>query len=244
MSLQLPDTWRSFQVSQSPLLHHFPHRLERGPLPSTGITRPPRYYGPIRLPTSPGLALTGLRLVSRLRPRDGVSRVASALVVYVPSPLPRWSCWVLIAPFPSSGSFPCEVVRSASTLLFSRPAQRLLTLPPAHSPNRLTILSIEGFRRLVALPPAPIATGWSDPCREGFAPSQELCLSTAHDFIITTPGSRFSVHTADGAATEVAGAKVYDTVEMIASALAGAGGTFVPSLQAAFSTLASTLDGA
>src|ERR1700738_1565735 len=196
MSLQLPDTWRSFQVSQSPLLHHFPHRLERGPLPSTGITRPPRYYGPIRLPTSPGLALTGLRLVSRLRPRDGVSRVASALVVYVPSPLPRWSCWVLIAPFPSSGSFPCEVVRSAPTLLVSRRAQRFLTLQPAHSPNRLTILSIEGFRRLVALPSAPIATGWSDPCREGFAPSQELCLSTAHDFITTTLAFRFSVHTA------------------------------------------------
>src|ERR1700694_5503731 len=87
-----------------------------------------------------------------------------------------------------SGSFPCEVVRSASTLLFSRPAQRLLTLQPVHSPNRLTILSIEGFRRLVALPPAPIATGWSDPCREGFAPSQELCLSTAHDFITTMVG--------------------------------------------------------
>ena len=102
---------------------------------------------------------------------------------------------MLIAPFPSSGSFPCEVVRSASTLLFSRPAQRLLTLQPAHSPNRLTILSIEGFRRLVALPSAPIATGWSDPCREGFAPSQELCLSTAHDFIATTSGFSFSVHT-------------------------------------------------
>ena len=102
---------------------------------------------------------------------------------------------MLIAPFPSSGSFPCEVVRSASTLLFSRPAQRLLTLQPVHSPNRLTILSIEGFRRLVALPPAPIATGWSDPCREGFAPSQELCLSTAHDFITTTLAFRFSVHT-------------------------------------------------
>ena len=102
---------------------------------------------------------------------------------------------MLIAPFPSSGSFPCEVVRSASTLLFSRPAQRLLTLQPAHSPNRLTILSIEGFRRLVALPSAPIATGWSDPCREGFAPSQELCLSTAHDFITTMLGVRvFGTH--------------------------------------------------
>src|ERR1700722_8781323 len=122
-----------------------------------------------------------------------VSRVASALVAYVPSPLPRWSCWVLIAPFPSSGGLPCEVVRSASTLLFSKPAQRLLTLQPTHSPNRLTTLSIEGFRRLGALPSAPIATGWSDPCREGFAPSQELCLSTAHD--TTTSELGFSVQT-------------------------------------------------
>jgi hypothetical protein len=43
-------------------------------------------------------------------------------------------------------------------------------------------LSIGGFRRLVAFPPAPIATGWSDPCRKGLSPSQELCLSTAHDY--------------------------------------------------------------
>jgi hypothetical protein len=43
-------------------------------------------------------------------------------------------------------------------------------------------LSIGGFRRVVASSPAPIATGWSDPCREGLAPSQELCLSTAHDY--------------------------------------------------------------
>ena len=94
---------------------------------------PSAHYEPNRLPAAPGLAFTGLRLVSRSRPRDGVSRVAPVLVVYVPSPLPRWSCWVLIAPSPSSGSFPCEVVRSASTLLFSRPAQRLLKLQPAHS---------------------------------------------------------------------------------------------------------------
>lgn len=49
---------------------------------------------------------------------------------------------------------------------------------------------------------------------------------------------------ADGAATEIAGEKVYDTVEMIASLLAGAGGSFTPSLQAAFASLASVLDGA
>ena len=57
-------------------------------------------------------------------------------------------------------------------------------------------LSTGGFRQVVAFPPAPIATGWSDPCREGLAPSQELCLSTAHDFTTTTPELKFSVHTA------------------------------------------------
>jgi hypothetical protein len=43
-------------------------------------------------------------------------------------------------------------------------------------------LSTGGFRQVVAFPPAPIATGWSDPCRKGLAPSQEPCLSTAHDY--------------------------------------------------------------
>jgi len=57
-------------------------------------------------------------LVFRFRPRDGVSRVAPILVVCVPSSLPRWSCWVPVALFPSSGSFPCAIARSASTSLF------------------------------------------------------------------------------------------------------------------------------
>jgi hypothetical protein len=56
-------------------------------------------------------------------------------------------------------------------------------------------LSTGGFRQVVAFPPAPIATGWSDPCREGLAPSQEPCLSTAHDFITTMAVLKFSVHT-------------------------------------------------
>ena len=38
-------------------------RLEPRPLPSTGITRLHRYYGPLRHPTAPGLSLTGVRLV-------------------------------------------------------------------------------------------------------------------------------------------------------------------------------------
>jgi VCBS repeat-containing protein len=71
-----------------------------------------------------------------------------------------------------------------------------------------------------------------------------LGLSSTLNLTTFDPIAAAQSGSADGAATEVAGAKVYDTVEMIASALAGAGGTFTPSLQAAFSTLASTLDGA
>ena len=37
--------------------------LELRPLPSTGITRLPRYYRPLRHPKAPGLSLAGVRLV-------------------------------------------------------------------------------------------------------------------------------------------------------------------------------------
>src|SRR6516164_6907683 len=37
--------------------------LEPRPLPSTGITRLPRYCGPLRHPSAPGLSLTGVRLI-------------------------------------------------------------------------------------------------------------------------------------------------------------------------------------
>jgi hypothetical protein len=55
-------------------------------------------------------------------------------------------------------------------------------------------LYIEGFRQVVAFPPAPIATGWSDPCREGLAPSQEPCLSTAHAYVVLSPVTGLSCH--------------------------------------------------
>ena len=42
--------------------------LELGPLPSTGVTRLPRYYEPVRHPRRPGLSLTGVRLGFRSPP--------------------------------------------------------------------------------------------------------------------------------------------------------------------------------
>src|SRR6266478_1234594 len=38
-------------------------RLELRSLPSPGVTRLQRYYEPLRLPTAPGLSLTGVRLI-------------------------------------------------------------------------------------------------------------------------------------------------------------------------------------
>jgi hypothetical protein len=58
---------------------------------------------------------------------------------------------------------PCEKVRSAPATVFSRPAQRLLTLWPARSPSRHATLYIESSDRFVASAAASIATGWSFP---------------------------------------------------------------------------------
>ena len=55
--------------------------LELRPLPSTGVTRRPRYYEPLRHPRWPGLSLTGVRLRVTRPPPLGVSRVALDLRV-------------------------------------------------------------------------------------------------------------------------------------------------------------------
>jgi hypothetical protein len=106
-------------------------------LPSTGVTRLPRYYGPVRLPRRPGLSLAGVRLV--LRPPLGVSRVACAL------PVPTCRRHYPGGITGEGGSFP-ERTRdsglphpfagSAPTFPVSRPAQRSLALRPAGSRNR------------------------------------------------------------------------------------------------------------
>src|SRR5262249_19701347 len=113
--------------------------LELGPLPSAGITRRRRYYGPLRHPGRPGLSLTGVRLSPRDSP-PGASRVA---------PVPPSRHAVVITPVDSLGRFargpaysslalivsdvglPRVSAGSASTLIVSRPARRSLALRPA-----------------------------------------------------------------------------------------------------------------
>src|SRR5215831_1573310 len=112
-------------------------RLQLGPLPSTGITRLPQYYEPFRHPSQPGPSLTSCQLIHTAI-TAGTSRV-----VYGPL------CLHAIAFTPAGLMESCSLVSSinfdlprnrggsAPALVVSRPAQRLLTLRPACSPDRL-----------------------------------------------------------------------------------------------------------
>ena len=87
-----------------------------------------------------------------------------------------------VARFPAGGSLPRQKGGSASALLVSEPAQRSLALQPAWSQSRPRRPRYIGVLQAMSLPPspAPIATGWSDSCRAGFAPARRRRLSTAH----------------------------------------------------------------
>jgi len=78
---------------------------------------------------------------------------------------------------------PCVTVRSAPAIVFSRPAQRSLTLRPARSPSRQATLYTESSDSFVASAAASIATGWSEPVpgRE-LHPLKSTRLFTAHFF--------------------------------------------------------------
>jgi VCBS repeat-containing protein len=71
-----------------------------------------------------------------------------------------------------------------------------------------------------------------------------LGLSSSLDLTTFDPIAAAQVGNADGAATDVAVAKVYDTVSLIASALAGAGGDFATAGDDAFAAIAAAIGGA
>jgi hypothetical protein len=146
------------------------------PLPSTGITRFPRYYEPLRLPARPDASLTSRRLV--LRPPDRVSRVAS------PTPLP---CAIAITPaeyedhdvrLSSIGGLPRPGGGSASaTSVFgacvtfngcgNKPDPQPVLWPIGSLSRPRRPVDIEGSRRFVASPTTSTASGWNVSCRRG-----------------------------------------------------------------------------
>ena len=99
------------------------------PLSSTGITRPLRYYGPLRHLSRPGPALAGLRFEASAPPQEA-SRVASELLyIHALATTPAEPQRTLLSRDLLHGtSLPHIGGGSASALDFSRPAWRSLTL--------------------------------------------------------------------------------------------------------------------
>ena len=120
----------------------------------------------------------------------GVCAPPAGLPVLLPSPssmraaatTPAEPADARVARFPAGGSLPRQKGGSASALLVSGPAQRSLALQPAWPLSRPRRPRYIGVLQAMSLPPspAPIATGWSDSCRAGFAPARRRRLSTAH----------------------------------------------------------------
>ena len=139
------------------------------PLPSTGVARLPRYYEPLRHPTRPGRSLASCQLIL-IMITAGASRVASGLLcVHAIAITPAGSMKLVRSSISTISGLPCVTVRSALAIVFSGPAQRLLTLWPARSPSRLATLYIESSDSFVASAAVSIATGWSEP-----VPGREL----------------------------------------------------------------------
>ena len=108
-------------------------RSEPRPLPSTGVTRLPRYYGPLRHLTAPGPSVTGFRLaVSGHAARLPVLRALSLCTCCRPYPGTATGGPALLIR-PAISAFPERVVGSACASSFSRLARRSLALRPAHS---------------------------------------------------------------------------------------------------------------
>ena len=135
------NLWRFRGLQGFPNPHSF-HAcyvdLEPRPLPSIGITLFPRYYGPLRHPAAPRLALTGFRLIARTISLQGFPCCACLPLPYMPSPIPRRNHRLLFSfASPMATAFP---VLSAGWLP-QHPFRGLhsvhITLRPACSPSSL-----------------------------------------------------------------------------------------------------------
>src|SRR5882757_8708254 len=107
--------------------------LELRSLPSTGVTRLPRYYEPLRHPRAPSLSLTGFRLVIADH-AWGFPCFVRFPCVHAAATTPAQRLNVSLRSFhPDVSVFPERVVGSTCALSFSRLARRSLALRPAHS---------------------------------------------------------------------------------------------------------------
>ena len=150
-------------IANLPFCRRFlrPPSTEAPSLP--GVTRLHRYYEPLRHPSQPSLSLTSCQLIPTAI-TAGTSRVSyGPLRLHAVANTPAGRMEFVRSYDSIRFGLPRNRGGSAPALVFSRPAQRLLTLRPARSPSRLATLCTRGFSSLVASTAALIATGWSEP---------------------------------------------------------------------------------
>src|SRR5262245_34642487 len=154
--------------------------LELRSLPSTGVTRLPRYYEPLRHPKAPGLSLTGFRLVIADRALGlPVLRTLSLCTCFRHCPGDA-SVGTTLLISPTRISLPrkgrrvgLRIVLFEACSAFTRVTA--CTLAPSPSRDALS----EGFSHFVTSIAAPVASGWSVR-RVGLAPTGKRRLVTAH----------------------------------------------------------------
>src|SRR5260370_13430898 len=155
-------------------------RLELRSLPSPGVTRLQRYYDPLRLPTAPGLSLTGVRLtIPDHAVGAPVLRTLSLCTCcrHYPGAAPGRTCFAHSSrriSLPRYGSqVGLRIVLFEACSAFTPVTACTLAL----SPIRDTLP--EGFSHFVSSIAAPVASGWSG-CRVGLTPTGKPRLATAH----------------------------------------------------------------
>ena len=166
-------------VRFSPVVTPFPLSVSlsnQGSFPPPGITRPPRYYKPIRHPAGPACPSRGSGW--NVRSTDRASRVAPAPLFHAcrrhyPGGTGRCVCRSLPDPWqpsPKNRRVGFRITRFEACSAFTRVAARMVARPPKAA--RFTEVL-----QAMSLPPspAPIATGWiagrdSHPLRDGAFP--------------------------------------------------------------------------
>ena len=168
-------------LRHSPTLVSFHRVSEVRPLPSTGITQLQRYYAPVRHPTLPSLALADYQLVAFTHHSGGFPCCTPLLFHTCCRHYPGGIVGCIHRSLPQ---------RRRPSLIYGQVGFRITLFEACSTFTHVTACVvakspkatryIRGFSRFVASSTAPIATGWSDPCRVGFAPTEEVHLSTAH----------------------------------------------------------------
>jgi hypothetical protein len=162
---------------------------EPRPLPSTGITRLQRYYGPLRHPKAPGLSLAGVRLLNRLSTSRGFPCCVRFPGVHAVATTPAQRLSASSARFLSRISLPDKGDSVGPRIGIFEDCSAFIHITACTlvgSPK--VIRCIEGFSHFVTSMTAPTTSGWSI-CRVRFTPTGRRRLFTAHTLSCLCPPS-------------------------------------------------------